>query len=54
MLSQIIGSIIIILVVFLFYKAGSGFIDKDNLLGKFFPIGSTLMATFLIGLIFFG
>ena len=54
MLAQIIGSLIILLIVFLFYKVGSGFIEKDNLLGKFFPIGSSLMAVFLIGLIFFG
>lgn len=54
MLAQIIGSIVILIVVFIFYKAGSGFIEKDNLLGKFFPIGSGVLATFLIGLIFFG
>ena len=54
MLAQIIGSLIIIGVVFLFYKVGSGFIEKDNMLGKFFPIGSSVLAIFLIGLIFLG
>jgi hypothetical protein len=54
MLGQIIGSLIILVVVYIFYKAGSGFIEKENLLGKFFPIGSGILATFLIGLIFLG
>ena len=53
MLGQIIGSIIIILFVYVFYKAGSGFIEKDNLLGKFFPIGSSAVAIFLLSLIWF-
>jgi len=54
MTAQIIGSLVIILIVFLFYKVGSGFLEDDNMLSKFFPIGSSLLAVFFISLIFMG
>jgi hypothetical protein len=53
MVAQIIGSLVILLVIYVFYKAGSGFIENDNLLGKFFPIGSGVVALFLLSLIWF-
>lgn len=54
MVVKIIGSLVIIGFFWLFYKAGDAFLEKGNLLFKIFPIGSSLMAMFLIGLIFFG
>lgn len=51
---KIIASLLIIGFFWLFYKAGDAFLEKGNLLFKIFPIASVLMASFLIGLIFFG
>lgn len=54
MTAQIIGSFILIGIVYLFYIVGNGFLEKDNLLAKFFPVGSSLLALFLLSLIWFG
>lgn len=54
MIAKIIGSLIIVGFFLLLNKVGSAFLEKGNLLSKFFPIGSTLLGAFLIGLIFFG
>jgi uncharacterized membrane protein len=51
MVAQLVGSIILIGVIFLFYKVGKGFLEDDNLLAKFFPIGSSLLGLFLLSLI---
>ena len=54
MMIKIIGSLLIVGFFLLLNKVGVGLLGKDNLNYKFFPIASTLMALFLIGLIFFG
>lgn len=51
MVAQLIGSLVIIGIVFLFYKVGKGFLEEDNLLARFFPIGSSILAVFLLSLI---
>ncbi len=52
MIIKIIASIIIVFVFYIFYKAGTGLLEKDNLLSRLFPIGSVVLASFLISLIF--
>ncbi|MBU1958297.1 hypothetical protein KJ680_07830 [bacterium] len=54
MIVKIIGSLLIIGFFLLLNKVGAALLERDNLLYRFFPIASTLMALFLIGLIFFG
>lgn len=54
MVVKIIASLLIIAFFWLFYKAGDAFLEKGNLLSMIFPIASTLMAGFLIGLMFLG
>jgi uncharacterized membrane protein len=51
MVAQLIGSIVLVGVIFLFYKVGKGFLEDENLLSKFFPIGSSLLGVFLLSLI---
>lgn len=51
MVAQLVGSVIIIGIVYLFYIVGKGFLEGDNLLAKFFPVGSSLLAIFLLSLI---
>lgn len=53
MLIKIIGALLIIGFFLLLNKVGSELLEKGNLLSKFFPIGSTILAGFLISLIFF-
>lgn len=54
MIIKIIGALVIIGFFVLLNKVGSAFLEKGNLLSKFFPIGSTILALFFISLIFFG
>lgn len=51
MVAQLVGSIVLIGVIFLFYKVGQGFLEEENLLSRFFPIGSSLLGLFLLSLI---
>lgn len=53
MITKMIGTLLIIGFVLLLNKVGSAMLEQDNLLSKFFPIGSGLLAAFLISLIFF-
>lgn len=49
---KIIASLVIALIFFIFYKAGTGLLEKDNLLSKLFPLGSIVLTLFFISLIF--
>jgi uncharacterized integral membrane protein len=54
MLVKIIGALLIVAFFVFINKVGSALLDSNNETSKLFPIGSTLLGTFLVGLIFLG
>jgi VIT1/CCC1 family predicted Fe2+/Mn2+ transporter len=54
MLSKIIGALLLVAFFFILSKAASGMLGKDYPLSKVFPIGSSLLVAFLLGLMFIG
>jgi|GEM_PF-3932887 len=53
MLIKIIGALLLVGFFFILSKAGAQMIGKENPLSKAFPIGSSVLAAFFLGLIFF-
>ncbi|XPV68082.1 MAG: hypothetical protein ACNI25_12315 [Halarcobacter sp.] len=53
MLIKIIGAICLVGFFYLLSKVSVSLVGKDNPLAKAFPIGSTLLVLFFLGLIFF-
>lgn len=49
---KIIGALLLIGFFFMLSKAGAKMIGKDNPLAKAFPIGSSILVAFFLGLIF--
>ena len=54
MLTKIIAAVVIIAFFFMLTKAGMGMVGKENPLSKAFPIGSSVIVAFLLGLMFIG
>jgi len=53
MVIKIISALVIIGFFLLLNKIGSVFLEKEGLVAKLFPIGSTILTLFFISLIFF-
>lgn len=51
MITQIIGSLLVIGFFFFFYKVGQAFVPKESPLSKVFALGSIGLGTFFVGLI---
>lgn len=49
---KIIAALLLIGFFYLLSKAAIAIVGKDNSLSKAFPIGSTVLVTFLVGLMF--
>ncbi len=54
MIAKIIGALLLIAFFFVLSKVGIGMMGKDNPLSKAFPIGSTVLVAFFLGLMFLG
>lgn len=54
MLVKIIAAVVLILFFFILSRAGMKMIGEENSLAKFFPIGSTVLVSFILGLMFLG
>lgn len=51
---KIIGALLLVGFFFVLSKVGMGMVGKENPLSKAFPIGSTVLVSFLLGLMFLG
>lgn len=51
---KIIGALLLIGFFFVLSKVGVGMVGRDNPLSKAFPIGSTVIVGFILGLMFLG
>ncbi len=49
---KIIGALLLIGFFYILSKAGENMIGKDNPLAKVFPIGSSILVIFFLGLMF--
>ena len=54
MLIKIVASGVIIIFFLILNVVGKGLLEPNNLLSKVFPLASTILALFFIGLLFFG
>jgi len=54
MIIKIIGALVLIGFFFVLSKVGMAMVGKENPLSKVFPIGSTLIVSFILGLMFLG
>lgn len=54
MVAEIIGAVLLIGFFFIMSKVGMEMLGKEHPLAKVFPIGSSFLVAFLLGLMFLG